>query len=229
MNLKQRILGILFVSGDEGVDSTAMAETLEISEEHIHQTLAAISHQLEKSDVSPVQLVRYDQTYYLVTKPDLAKDIERYAQNPFAQKLSRSAVETLAIIAYRQPVTRITIDEIRGVSSQNMVQKLIHRGLIRSAGHLEAPGRPHLYEVTPYFMDYFGLRSLEDLPQPQPLNLHPESLATTLFDQRKLQLYDEVDSAIAGEAETSVGFPRGSTSDFLETERPRGHSEDPKQ
>ena len=114
--------------------------------------------------------------------------MEAYAHSPFTQKLSRAAVETLAIVAYRQPITRMGIDEIRGVSSITMLQKLLARDLIREVGRLEAPGRPVLYGVTDYFMDYFGLKSLEDLPNIEPLNLNDEVTSDELFNTKQWQI-----------------------------------------
>ena len=84
-------------------------------------------------------------------------------------KLSQASLETLAIIAYKQPVTRVDIESIRGVQSSGSIQKLLLRDLIEEAGRLETPGRPKLYKTTAYFMDYFGLESLDALPDASDL------------------------------------------------------------
>ena len=158
------------------------------------EALQQLQLNLQEDSLSPVELVNYNDQYRLVTKSELAPDVESYAHSPFTQKLSRAAVETLAIVAYRQPITRMGIDEIRGVSSITMLQKLLARDLIREVGRLEAPGRPVLYGVTDYFMDYFGLKSLEDLPNIEPLNLNDEVTSDELFNTKQWQisLDDEV-------------------------------------
>ena len=174
MELITRLHGIIFVTGIEGVSRKDLAASLQVPLNQVTEALQQLQLNLQEDSLSPVELVNYNDQYRLVTKSELAPDVESYAHSPFTQKLSRAAVETLAIVAYRQPITRMGIDEIRGVSSITMLQKLLARDLIREVGRLEAPGRPVLYGVTDYFMDYFGLKSLEDLPNIEPLNLNDE-------------------------------------------------------
>lgn len=194
MELITRLHGIIFVTGIEGVSRKDLAASLQVPLNQVTEALQQLQLNLREDSLSPVELVNYNDQYRLVTKSELAHDVESYAHSPFTQKLSRAAVETLAIVAYRQPITRMGIDEIRGVSSITMLQKLLSRDLIREVGRLEAPGRPVLYGVTDYFMDYFGLKSLEDLPNIEPLNLNDEVTSDELFNTKQWQisLDDEV-------------------------------------
>lgn len=191
MALIRRIHGILFVAGMEGVSVTQLCDSLHVDKHDIEQTLQQLKLNLQHDEQSPIELVNFNGQYRLVTKPDLKDDVAHYAQLPFAQKLTRAAIETLAIIAYRQPITRMGIDEIRGVASSHLLQKLMMRDLIQEVGRLEAPGRPVLYGVTDYFMDYFGLASLEELPDIAPLLLNEEPTQDELFSTKKWHVQAE--------------------------------------
>ena len=185
MELITRLHGIIFVTGIEGVSRKDLAASLQVPLNQVTDALQQLQLNLQEDPLSPVELVNYNDQYRLVTKAELAPDVEAYAHSPFTQKLSRAAVETLAIVAYRQPITRMGIDEIRGVSSITMLQKLLARDLIREIGRLEAPGRPVLYGVTDYFMDYFGLKSLANI---EPLNLNDEVTSDELFNTKQWQI-----------------------------------------
>ena len=110
------------------------------------------------------QLVEQVDGWVLVTKPDYAVWIRQLYPESKPTRLSGPALETLAIIAYRQPVTRADIEAVRGVAVDGVMQSLLERGLVRIAGRAEVPGRPLLYETTQIFMQHFGLRTLEELP-----------------------------------------------------------------
>ncbi len=181
VNDKQRIAGLIFVSGEEGVDLNTLSETLSLESEVVLELIEKILNDYSQNSDIPIFLDCYNHHYRFLTKPELEDDLIKFARTPLMQKLSRFAVETLAIIAYRQPITRMGIDEIRGVSSQNMLQKLQSRNLIRSVGHVDAPGRPILYGVTDYFLSYFGLNSIEDLPEIEDLALNAELVTDSLF------------------------------------------------
>lgn len=192
MQLMTRIYGVLFVAGDEGVNRQDLAHSLNSTLSDINQALSELAVYLGDNR-SPIKLVAYDQRYQLVTKEELEEDVKSYAQSPYSQILTRAAIETLAIIAYRQPVTRMAIEEIRGVQSSSILQKLMGRNLIKELGRIEAPGRPVLYGVTNYFIDYFGLESLEDLPAIEPLAINAQLVSDELFNIREwqIELYDE--------------------------------------
>ena len=110
-------------------------------------------------------MVNYGGVYKFLSKKSVYPYATKLFETAKSSSLSQSALETLAIIAYKQPVTRVEIEELRGVGSDMMLRKLLSRNLIKEAGRSEAPGRPILYEVTDEFMDSFKLYSLEELPQ----------------------------------------------------------------
>lgn len=103
--------------------------------------------------------------YKMTTKKDHAIYLKRLIQNPNQRGLSNAALEVLAIVAYRQPITRHEIENIRGASSDNVLRKLLTFSLIEEAGRLEGPGRPILFRTTDDFLDYFGIKTLEELPE----------------------------------------------------------------
>lgn len=197
MNLIKRVHGVIFVAGVEGVSREQLANSLGATLLEVDDALQQLKLNLQTDENSPVELANFNEQYRLVTKAELQSDVEQYAQSPFTQKLTRAVIETLAIVAYRQPITRMGIDEIRGVSSANVLQKLLTRDLIKEVGRVEAPGRPVLYGVTHYFMDYFGLNSLNDLPQVEPLALNDELASDELFSTKKwqLELFEDEDFA----------------------------------
>lgn len=112
---------------------------------------------------SGLQVIIVGGGYRLCTKPDVAPYVEKLAGRQLPQ-LSLAALETLAIIAYRQPVTRMEIEELRGVKVDGVLANLVARELVREVGRKDVPGRPALYGTTPYFLEYFGLNSLDELP-----------------------------------------------------------------
>lgn len=196
MNLIKRVHGILFVSGQEGVSREHLANSLNATIKEIDEALQQLKLNLYSDEDSPIELGNFNQHYVLVTKKDVEQDVITYAQSPYKNTLTRAAIETLAIIAYRQPITRLLVDEVRGVSSASMIQKLIGRDLVKEVGRVEAPGRPVLYGITNYFMDYFGLESLDDLPEIEPLELNSESAVEELFSTKnwQIELYDDLET-----------------------------------
>jgi len=195
MKLIKRVHAILFVAGQEGVSREQLANSLQVPMKEIDEALQQLKLNFDSDDETPIELVNFNQHFLLVTKKDVVKDVEVYAQSPYKNTLTRAAIETLAIIAYRQPITRLAVDEIRGVSSASMIQKLIGRDLVKEVGRVEAPGRPVLYGITNYFMDYFALESLEDLPEVEPLALNSESAVENLFSTKnwQIELFDELE------------------------------------
>lgn len=116
-----------------------------------------------------VQIYRLGDGYQVLTRPEYAPYLERFDSIPKVSRLSQAALETLAIIVYRQPVSRVEIDEIRGVNTGPVLRTLQERGLIEVVGRAEGLGRPLLYGTTKQFLEHFGLRSLEDLPRAEDL------------------------------------------------------------
>jgi len=131
---------------------------------------------------SPLTIVDVAGGYRMVTRPEIAPWLLRLAKARTRARLSRPALETLAIVAYRQPVSRPEVDAIRGVNSEAVLENLLERRLIRIAGRKDAPGRPFLYETTREFLVAFGLRDLGDLPKVEGELIVPEIPATAAVD-----------------------------------------------
>lgn len=160
---KSVIEGLLFVSGDEGIEAKQLAEILTVSTEEIIELIEEMKLDFKKQHRG-VQIVEMAGTYQLTTLQEHAPFFERLAYSPSSSTLSQAALETLAIVAYRQPITRAEVEEIRGVKSEKAIQTLTNKLLIKEVGRLEGTGRPILYGTTKEFLDYFGLGKLEDLP-----------------------------------------------------------------
>ena len=173
-NIEAITEGLLFLVGEDGVRVEQLALAIERSMEDTVIILENIQRKYS-SELYGIELVGYGSVYKFVTK----KDIHPYAQRLFGEtkpnNLSAAALETLAIIAYKQPITRVEIEELRGVSADVMLRKLQARNLIREAGRSEAVGRPILYEVTEEFMDAFKLYTLNELPDLPEYNKKDEN------------------------------------------------------
>lgn len=169
-----QIESLLFVSGDEGVTVADLAAATGLMRPAILASLERLAQKYAADQDSALELMVNDTTYRLVTKAAAQDLIKQYFENPLSTSLTPASLEVLAIIAYRQPVTRIEVDEIRGVQSASTVQKLVLRRLIEDAGRLDEPGRPKVYRTSDYFLDYFGLKQLADLP-PLPAAAKPDA------------------------------------------------------
>ena len=155
---------LLFVAGDDGLTLEEISYVVGIDKTAVRQLLEELMEQL-KDETSGLELILTAQRYKFVTKASL----KPYAVSPFSSQLSSAALETLAIIAYKQPITRLEVESIRGVQCSGAIQKLLLRDLIEEAGRMDSPGRPKLYRTTTYFMDYFGLETLDQLPDVESL------------------------------------------------------------
>ena len=159
-----QIEGLLFISADEGITLSDLAKISGFMKPAILAILQELKMKYENDRTSAFVLLESNQTYRLATKPQLANVIKHYFEVPLTVPLTKALLEVLAIVAYRQPITRLEIDDIRGVKSSGSLQKLMVRGLIDTHGRLDAPGRPFLYSTTPAFLNYFGLSNLDELP-----------------------------------------------------------------
>ena len=183
--------GLLFVAGDDGITLEEASYILELERSAVRQLLDELKKRLEDEN-SGLEILLTASHYKLVTKASLKSYIEKYAVSPYSSQLSQASLETLAIIAYKQPVTRVDIESIRGVQSSGSIQKLLLRDLIEEAGRLETPGRPKLYKTTAYFMDYFGLESLDALPDASDLFDLDSEEANQLFRDNH-DLFEELE------------------------------------
>lgn len=164
IQIKTILEGLLFICGDEGLTLQAASSIMEINEadcEKYFDELQAYYLQEERG----IEIERYNDTYKFLSKAKIHPYAQKLFANNKASTLSQSALETLAIIAYKQPITRVEIEELRGVGADMMLRKLLARNLIKEVGRSEAAGRPILYEVTDEFLDNFKLLSLDELPE----------------------------------------------------------------
>ena len=165
---------ILFVTGN-AVERKELCRALEITEGELSETLDALESGYD-FDRRGLRLLRFGEHVQLATRPDYAPYVEKLLQPVQKQSLSQAVMETLAVIAYKQPVTKAEIEQIRGVKCDYSVQSLVKKGLIEDVGRKDVVGRPILYGTTDAFLSHFGLRTLSDLPQPENDGPDPESL-----------------------------------------------------
>lgn len=163
LELAAIVEALLFVSG-EPISVARLATVIgTVSKAEIEQALKTLQAHLDHEGRG-IQLVQLAGGYRLVTKPDYAPWLKRLDKAKAAQKLSRSALESLAIIAYKQPLVRAEIEEIRGVETSGVIRTLLERKLVRIVGRKEVPGRPIMYGTTKFFLEHFGLQDLSQLP-----------------------------------------------------------------
>ncbi|KIL44243.1 SMC-Scp complex subunit ScpB [Jeotgalibacillus soli] len=158
------IESLLFAAGDEGLNTSQLSNVLMIGEEAITEWMGELKNNYISDASRGIQIVELAGTFQLATKRDHANYIKRLVESPSNSSLSQAALETLAIIAYRQPITRIHIEDIRGVKTDRPLQTLASKGLIKEKGRAEGAGRAILYGTTDEFLDYFGLKDLSELP-----------------------------------------------------------------
>lgn len=158
--LSVKLEALLFVTA-EPVATSQLAAALDVAPSVIERGLNELDASLQSRGL---RLQRHAGRVQLTTAPQLAEDVERFLGLEATSHLSRAALETLAIIAYQQPVTRPQIDAIRGVNSDSMLKSLLNKGLVLESGRADGPGRPILYSTTPEFLQHFGLSSILEMP-----------------------------------------------------------------
>ncbi|MCA1030582.1 SMC-Scp complex subunit ScpB [Bacillus timonensis] len=160
---KAIVEGLLFAAGDEGLSLKQVSNAVEVGED----VALDIIHELVeeyKSKSRGIHLVEVAGVFQLTTKKEHAPYLKKLVESPTSNSLSQAALETLAIVAYRQPITRAEIEEIRGVKTERPVQTLSAKALIKEVGRAEGPGRAILYGTTKEFLEYFGLKTIKELP-----------------------------------------------------------------
>jgi len=162
-HIKSVIEGLLFVSGDEGIDAKQIAEILELEKDVIVDLIEDMKSDFKRMKRG-MQIVEVAGFYQLTTLQEHAPYFEKLAYSPTSSTLSQAALETLAIIAYKQPIARAEVEEIRGVKCEKAITTLINKLLIKEVGRAEGTGRAILYGTTREFLEYFGLRELGELP-----------------------------------------------------------------
>ncbi len=163
--------GLLFAAGTEGLTDKQIARVLQLPESDVRY-VCELLRERQARESRMMQVVRIADTWQLTTHPKLSPFLRLLAMAPAPSSLSQAALETLAIIAYRQPISRLGIEAVRGVKSERAIGTLMARGLIEEVGREQAPGRPYLYGTTRDFLDYFGISSAAQLP---PLTISTDS------------------------------------------------------
>ena len=166
-DLRRAVEALLFVS-DEPVTAAVLAQTLETDRRTIENAVAELAAGYEERDAGIV-LRNVAGGWRLTTHPDAAPAVEQHVLASRHSRLTKAALETLAVVAYKQPVTRHQVSAVRGVDSDGVLRALVDRGLVAEVGREEAPGRPVLYGTTPRFLERLGLPSLSSLPPLAPL------------------------------------------------------------
>lgn len=156
---------LLFAAGDEGLSLKQLAEVLEVDTLKAGEIVEELRKEYERNNKRGIMIVQLAGTYQLATKKENAAYLKKLVDSPNTATLSQAALETLAIIAYKQPITRAEIEEIRGVKTERPLHTLMSKVLIKEVGRAEGTGRAFLYGTTKEFLDYFGLKSIEELPQ----------------------------------------------------------------
>ncbi|MEB2281419.1 SMC-Scp complex subunit ScpB [Lysinibacillus xylanilyticus] len=181
MMLQSRIEALLFVVGDDGLTIKQLSQLLGEPEELVVQTMEVLRTTYEEDLARGVTIKEMAGVYQLITKSDLADTIQRLVENPTAQSLSQASLEVLAIVAYKQPITRVAIEDLRGVKCERPIQTLVSRGLIKEVGRSEGTGRAILYGTTKEFLNYFGLNSMDEMPPLPEEELVEQEQETDLF------------------------------------------------
>jgi segregation and condensation protein B len=167
--LRRELATLLFASPEPLSQARLVELLLRPTPARVQAALEALSAELEKAPL-PILLRKIAGAWQLVSDPELSDVVARLREEPKPERISAAALETLAIIAYRQPVTKAEIEAIRGVQAGPVLRALVDRGLVRIAGRAELPGQPLLYGTTKEFLDRFGLAALKDLPRDAELN-----------------------------------------------------------
>ncbi|WP_010286165.1 SMC-Scp complex subunit ScpB [Kurthia massiliensis] len=162
--LMSKVESLLFVIGEDGLTLAQLAQLTESEQLDVQEALIELKNRYDQDASRGVTLKELAGTYQLISKTDNADVIEKLVENPPAQSLSQAALEVLAIVAYKQPITRVEIEDLRGVKCERALNTLNQKLLIQEVGRVEGTGRAILYGTTKEFLNYFGLNRLEDLP-----------------------------------------------------------------
>jgi segregation and condensation protein B len=166
---------LLFAAGDEGLSLKQITAVLEVDEIQANEIVTELQQDYEKDENRGITIIQLAGVYQLATKKEHADYLKKLVESPGTAHLSQAALETLAIVAYKQPITRAEIEEIRGVKTERPLHTLSSRALIKEVGRAEGTGRAILYGTTKEFLDYFGLKNISELP-PLPDHIEDDEL-----------------------------------------------------
>lgn len=159
---------ILFVAG-QAVNVADLRKTLEVEQGWLDELITTLNTEYV-NNARGLRILQHGETVQLISAPEVATSVEKFLGAQSGSKLSAAALETLIVIAYRQPITRASVETVRGVDSSGVINTLQGRGLIEEVGRAESVGHPVLFGTTPEFLQQFGLKSLNDLPQVEGLS-----------------------------------------------------------
>lgn len=194
MNKLAVLEGLLFVVGDEGLTINQVMEILEVENDEAKELLNKLKERYSSDDYG-IKINFLGNTFKLTTKKEHREYYQKLIETEESNVLSQAALETLAIVAYNQPLTCSAINEIRGIDSHQMLRKLVAKGLVKEAGRSEGIGRPILYATTLEFLDYFGMSTIEELPKIEEFSEVSEQ-ETDLYQSK---YKEEVDEEIVNE------------------------------
>lgn len=186
MKLMSKVESLLFVSGDDGLTNKQLAFLTDTTEEEIDGILRKMIQMYKEREDRGLEIKQLAGTFQFVTKEENVLCIQKLVENPTTQSLSQASLEVLAIIAYKQPITRVEIEDIRGVKSERPISTLSAKGLVREVGRAEGTGRAILYGTTNEFLQYFGLQDLSTLP-PLPEDVSTDEMEDTDLFMTKFQ------------------------------------------
>lgn len=191
VNWKAIVEALLYATGDEGLTKKQLLTVLEIEEPELNTIMADVADEY-RGDTRGIELIEYADTYMLSTKKDFAPYLKKLIEVP-SKGLSQASLEVLAIVSYKQPITRAEIEEIRGVKSERILHSLVAKALLCEVGRADGPGRAILYGTTPTFLEQFGLKTLDELP-PLPENAEEDVLQeeADLFFENFNQTFEDI-------------------------------------
>lgn len=182
INWKSIVESLLFAAGDEGLTPKQLSTVLEIEESEALDVISALREDYQSPDRG-IAIVELAGTFQLTTKKEHSVYLKKLVESPTSQSLSQAALETLAIVAYKQPITRTEVESIRGVKCERPLQTLAAKALVKEVGRAEGTGRAILYGTTKEFLDYFGLKSIKELPPLTVTTDDPDEEADLFFEK----------------------------------------------
>src|SRR5580765_526756 len=225
--LKAILEAVLFVSPEPVPVARLMAILGTVSKAEVVQSLGILTHDLDQ-DGRGIQLVQVAGGYRLVTKQEYGPWLKRMDKAKAAQKLSRSALESLAIIAYKQPLVRSEIEEIRGVETSGVLRTLCERKLVRIVGRKDMPGRPIMYGTTKFFLEHFGLQDLSQLPPLREFKeLGDSEQALLPIEEESLTVVETSETTSSEEFSATSGLAEGEAAVAFDAETDEALIEEP--
>ncbi|GLF91355.1 segregation and condensation protein B [Bacillus safensis] len=191
VNWKAILEALLYAAGDEGLTRKQLMSVLEVDESVLLDIMSAVKEEYQKQERG-IELIEYADSYMLLTKKEYSIYLKKLVETP-SKGLSQAALEVLAIVSYKQPITRGEVEEIRGVKSERVLHSLVAKALLCEVGRADGPGRAILYGTTSTFLEQFGLKALDELP-PLPDNVEADGVQeeADLFFENFNQTFEDI-------------------------------------